>query len=162
MSLWAWIKGALSEATVSKAADASVQAALSERTLPTRCCVYPLVAGCLQVPPSSLVIGTPVGSAGFHSSHSAATARCASASGRATTAPPCPGLPPVGWSVAPPPVAAHRASCLPFTCRSFAPPEQRRRHACPSRGTVPRHRSLPPSMRASEAPHRPVTFSLCR
>jgi hypothetical protein len=153
MSLWAWIKGALSEATVSEATDASVQATLSERTSPTRCCVYPPVAGCLQVPPSSLVIGTPVGSAGFHSSHSAATARCASASGRATTAPPCPGSPPV---------AAHRASCLPFTCRSSAPPEQRHRRACPSRGIVPRHRSLPPSMHASEAPHRPVTFSLCR
>jgi hypothetical protein len=85
----------------------------------------PSVAGCLQVPPSSLLIGTPVGSAGFPSSRSAITPRCALAPGRAATAPPCPCSPPVRWSTAPPPAAARHASCLPFPCSSSAMPSHR-------------------------------------
>jgi hypothetical protein len=72
-----------------------------------------------------LLIGTPVGSAGFPSSRSAITPRCALAPGRAATAPPCPGSPPVRWSTAPPPAAARHASCLPFPCSSSAMPSHR-------------------------------------
>jgi hypothetical protein len=54
---------------------------------PTRYCVSPTVAGCLQVPPSSSVISTPVGSAGSPSVYSTAAPHQASMSNRATTAP---------------------------------------------------------------------------